>query len=432
MRKSTVFSNWSFIIIKVYLVLCCTTTYSQVVKNYDIKFKGFRLILSDIATDEHNNHLLVGSIASRTQEAKDRDPRINKAFGLDGVVYGRDKMGIMITTDADYNILNIAKSHRGEQVVYDENRKKFIVAAGCFEERDSNERLNSIWRPVIVITDIQLNATNYFVKKKYSSILKKVVVEKDHLLLFSRSDKTEEKYPDRKENAEIWKVSTQSIYKDTIKLNDGTNLEVRNTFKPIFSLETPYNDKGSIKISDIYNIDGSYYFTTSNFNQENSALNNHFYQLTGDKLKRYTEFYELIDEKSSDWESSKKMINTFLVDKAKNFVFLKHKKIAKKEMTLVKTKDFKAITLSKKLPLFDYVEYDAMRVLNNGNFLILKVNERGTWSYCVYNSVMKLVKEVDSGVYDNYKLSHIREVQPGNVVVFFYRNVSYIQTLNLN
>lgn len=378
------------------------------IKQHKFNFKGFSTVLNDDVSDDSGNHLLVGHISAFEKSEENRDSIINKLFDLKGVVYD-DNMGIIITTDKDYNILKIRKSFIGKKIIYNSKTKQFTIGANFFDYIHVGDKSFSAWQPVIIETDIELKSYIYFVQKPYSCILVNMIIEKDKIIIFTRSgnNQTGEK---NSEKAEVISVNTSKYHKDTTR----TWLQVLDILS---NLETPYSDAGRMTVSDVSETDNTYYFTTSNLNQFTLKNINHLYKLKDEKLTELPNFpYYLYLNNHSDWVN----INAFIVNPTYNYLFLTHIGASKKEITFTQTDtNFRAL-LSKKIPLSNYADFDEMLVLSNGDIIIVSVNETETWSYYLYNPKLELIKEINSTISRKYYPNKLKEITNNRIECIFY------------
>lgn len=399
---------------------------AKAITQHNFNFKGFALKLNDDVADEKSDHLLVGEIHAIEKEEKDRDTLINRLFELKGVVYD-EGMGILITTDKNYKIKQIARSFIGEKIIYDPIKKQFTIAALFFDYLKVGERSFSAWQPVIIKTNMQLRSRMWFVQRPYSCILKNIFIEKDELLLFTRSNIDNENNKGD-EKAEIIRVSTSKVHKD----------EKRgwiNAFDILSVTETPHNDKGRLELSEVSRKDNSYYFATSNLDQFTLKNSNHLYRFTKNKLTEISHFADVLKQSQSysDWVN----INAFFATQANNYITLSHIGASKKEIQFTTTDTSFNILLQKKIPLNDYADFDKMLLLPNKNIAILSANTAGTWSYYLYNENMQLLKEIDSGVSNKYYPQNFKSVSNNIIECIFYVDIvskkdCLLQILDLN
>lgn len=379
------------------------------ISQHNFSFKGFALTLNDDVADEKGDHLLVGEIHAIEKEEVDRDTLINRLFGLQGVVYD-DRMGILITADKNYKIKQIARSFIGEKIIYDPIKKQFTIGALFFDYLKVGERSFSAWQPVIIKTNMQLKSQVWFVQRPYSCILKNIFIEKDELLLFTRSNIDNENNKSD-EKAEIIRVNISKNHKD----------EKREWIKVLDILsvtETPHNDGGRLQISEVSKKDNAYYFTTSNLNQSNLKNANHLYRFAKNKLVEVSYFSDVLklSHNYSDWVN----INEFFVNQLNEYITLTHIGASKKEIQFTRTDSSFNALLQKKIPLNDYADFDKMILLPNGNILILSVNKTATWSYYLYNHEMQLLKEINSNVSKDYYPQNLKAIYNTKIECLFY------------
>ncbi len=378
------------------------------ITQYPFNFKGFALTLNDDVADEKGNHLLVGEIHAFEKEEDKRDTLINRLFGLKGVIYD-DKYGILITTDKNYKIIKIARSFIGEKIIYDAVKKQFTIGALFFDYLKVNDRSFSAWQPVIITTDIALRAKAFFVQRPYSCILKNIIIEKDKIKIFARSNIND---ADNKsdEKAEVITVSLSKTHIDTarpwIKVLDILSI-----------LQTPHNDAGRLELSDISKMGSDYYFTTFNTDQFKLKTSDHLYCLTKDKLteKRFFADVLKLSHNFSDWVN----INDFFAVE-NNFVSLTHTGATKKEIIFTKTDTLFNVLLQKNIPLNDYADFDKMSLLPNGNTILVAVNKTETWTYYLYDDKMILLKEINSGVSKKYYPIKLKVISNNSIECLFY------------
>lgn len=386
------------------------TNYSlpKEITQHGFNFKGFALTLNDDVADEKGNHLLAGEIHAFEKEEQDRDTMINRLFGLKGVVYD-DKYGILITTDKNYKITKIARSFIGEKIIYDTSKKQFTIGALFFDYLKVDGRSFSAWQPVIITTDITLKARAFFVQRAYSCILKNIIIEKDKIKIFARSNINN---ADNKsdEKAEVITVSLSKTHIDTarpwIKALDILSI-----------LQTPHNDVGRLELSDISKIGNDYYFSTFNLDQFKLKTSDHLYCLTKDKLteKRFFADVLKLSHNFSDWVN----INEFFAVE-NNFISLTHTGATKKEIIFTKTDTLFNVLLQKKIPLNDYADFDKMSLLPNGNTILVAVNKTETWTYYLYDDKMILLKEINSGVSEKYYPNTVKVISNNSIECLFY------------
>ena len=411
--------------IVLFLAFSCTSVTAQTVSQHSFKFKGFSIIINDDAFDENNNHLLVGEIRAIETEEHKRDPNINKIFDLKGYC-NDDGMGIIITTNKDYKTLQIARSFIGKKVVYERNKKQFTIGANFFDYLKVANDSFSAWQPIIIQMDLKLKGATYWVQKPYSCILTNMVVENNEIIIFTRSRFERRGF---NEKAEVIRVTTSKYHID----NEKSWIQV---LEPLASLETPYNDVGRITLSDVSKVDNAYYFTTSNLDQFSLKNINHLYQLKDTKLEEvlyFSDYLEWNTEGSSDWIN----INEFIVNATKNYLFLTHKGASNKEMVFSKTDASFNKLLSQKIPVNDYADFNKMLLLSNGDIVILMVNDKATWSFFLYNSAMKLIKEIISTIPKEYYPNKLKAIENGYIECVFYidntnKKDCVLQTINLN
>ncbi len=376
---------------------------------HNFNFKGFALTLNDDVADEKGDHLLVGEIHAFEKEEENRDTLINRLFGLKGLVYD-DRMGILITTDKNYKIKQIARSFIGEKIIYDPVKKQFTIGALFFDYLKVGERSFSAWQPVIIKTNMQLKTQVWFVQRPYSCILKNIFIDKDELLLFTRSNIDSENNKSD-EKAEIIRVNITKSHTD----------EKREWIKVLDVLsvaETPHTDKGRMQISEVSKKDNAYYFATSNLNQSTLKNANHLYRFAKNTLTEVPYFSDVLklSHNYSDWVN----INEFFTSKANDYITLTHVGASKKEIQFTKTDTSFNILLQKKIPLHDYADFDKMILLPNGNMLILSVNKTATWSYYVYSQEMQLLKEIRSDVSKDYHPQKLKAISANKIESLFY------------
>ena len=133
----------------------------KAVQEFVFKFKGFSCLLHDEASDGLGHHLLVGEIRPSTDKVSDRDSQINSLFGFKGRL--NEDMGILILTNQKYQILKIAPAFVGKKIIYDSATKKFIIGANSLEYLKIGTQSFSAWQPVILQTDLSLQAKAYFI-----------------------------------------------------------------------------------------------------------------------------------------------------------------------------------------------------------------------------------------------------------------------------
>ncbi|MBL7919556.1 MAG: hypothetical protein JNJ40_04530 [Bacteroidia bacterium] len=427
MKKKTLLSFFICAFISLQIKGQTITNYSlpKQITQHSFNFKGFALTLNDDVADEKGNHLLAGEIHAFEKEEQDRDTMINRVFELKGVVYD-DKLGILITTDKNYKITKIVRSFIGEKIMYDTYKKQFTIGALFFDYLKVDGRSFSAWQPVIITTDITLKARAFFVQRPYSCILKNIIIEKDKIKIFARSNSN---VTDNKsdEKAEVITVSLSKTHVDTarpwIKVLDILSI-----------LQTPHNDRGRLELSDISKIGNDYYFSTYNLNQFNLKTSNHLYCLTKDKLTEKHSFADVLklSHNFSDWIN----INEFFAAET-NFISLTHTGATKKEIIYTKTDTLFNVLLQKKIPLNDYADFYKMSLLPNGNTLLVAVNKTESWSYYLYDKNMELLKEIDSNISKKYYPQNLQSISNTAIKCIFYiDNVNkkdcLLQTVSVN
>lgn len=407
-------------------ISCCTSIIAQPVLQHRFNFKGFSIIINDDASDENNNHLLVGEIRAIETEAVNRDTNINRIFDLVG--YCNDNgMGIIIATDKDYNIMKVAKSFRGEKVIYDRNKKQFTIGAIFFDYLHVGNKDFSAWQPVIIQLDLALNGNTYFIQKPYSCILDNIVIENNEIIIFTRSNLYQENSFNTIGKADVLRINTSKFHMDSER-------PWIMVLEPIVSLETP-TYVGNTILSSISKVDSAYYFTTSNLDQFNLKQVNHLYQFKNNKLAELIYFSDYLEFniKSSAWIN----INEFTVDSTKKYLFLIHEGATKKEMIFAKTDTKFKTLLLQKIPLNDYADFNKMLLLSNGNILILMANNKETWSYFLYDSNLKLINEINSNISKEYNQNNLKAITNNRIECFFNIDKAktkdcVLQIINLN
>ena len=240
-----------------------------------------------------------------------------------------------------------------------------------------------------------------------------MVIEKEEIVIFTRSLLSQEKSFEINGKSEIIRVTTSKFHND----NERPWIQI---LEPISNHETSTNI-GTIVLSSISNIDSTFYFTTSNLNQSTLKNINHLYQFKNNKLteissfQNYLKWNDIINE-SSDWIN----INEFTVNSSKNYMFLTHEGASKKEMILYKTDTSFNTLHSTKIALNDYADFNKMLVLSNGNIAILMANKKDTWSYYLYDSKMQFIKEIDSKIPNEYYPNNLKEIVKGRIECFYY------------
>ncbi|XZF13049.1 hypothetical protein ACTHGU_14780 [Chitinophagaceae bacterium MMS25-I14] len=414
-------------IIILYPVLSATAASAQAVAQHQFSFKGFSVIINDDAADENDNHMLVGEIRAVETEAQNRDPEINTILDLKGFS-GDSRNGIVIATDKNYHILKMSASPCGEKVVYNRNKKEFTVGAGFFDYLHVGTESFSAWQPVILQLNLAMKGSTYFLQKPYSCILKNMIVTDKEILVFTRSDfnsTAELKYD---EKAEVISVKTSRVHNDS----ERSWIQVLD---PVFSLRTPYNDAGRLTLSDVSEADGAWYFTTSNLDQSTLKNVNHLYRLKDGNLKEMTDFPDYLkwNTDGADWVN----INGFTANTANSYIFLTHKGATKKEMLLSETDAHFNTLRSRKIPLYDYADFNKMLVLPNGNILILAAGSKETWTYTLYDAHMQLIREIDSGMPKEYYPGMFKAIAGNRVKCTLYidhagKRECVLQTVNLD
>ncbi|MBA3681723.1 MAG: hypothetical protein H0W73_11255 [Bacteroidetes bacterium] len=384
------------------------------ITQHRFNFKGFALTINDDVADEKGNHLLVGKIHASENEEANRDTLINRLFGLKGVVYD-DKIGILISTDKNYKIIQIARSFIGEKIIYNAVKKQFTVGANFFDYLKVGERSFSAWQPVIIKTNIQLKAQAYFVQKPYSCILKNIFIENEEILILTRSNINDTNNKSD-EKAEVIRVSVSKTHKDEKR-------EWIKVLDIISATQTPYEDHGRMEISEVSKKDNGYYFTTSNLDQSTLKNANHLYRFARNKLTDVAFFGDFLklSHNYSDWVN----INDFFATQVDNYTSLTHVGASKKEITFSVTDTSFNALLQKKIKLNDYADYDKMLLLPNKNIVVLSVNKTEMWSYYIYDQNMVLLKEINSNVSKKYYPQNLK-VMPGNKLecIFYIDNIS--------
>jgi len=406
-------------IVRFYIILCLYIVISSPCKGQSLDgieitqrrfdFKGFALNINDDVADEKGNHLLVGEIHAFEKEEEKRDTLINRLFELKGVAYN-DKHGILISTDKNYKIVKIARSFIGEKIIYDAVKKQFTIGALFFDYLKVDDRSFSAWQPVILTTDIALKAKAFFVPRSYSCILKNIIIEKDKIKIFTRSNIND---ADNKsdEKAEVITVSLSKTHIDTTR-------PWIKTLDILSVLQTPHDDAGRLEISDVSKIGNDYYFSTFNIDQFKLKTSNHLYCLSKDKLteKHYFPDVLKLSHNFSDWIN----INAFFVTAADQYVSLTHIGASNKEITFSRTDTSFNALLQKKIKLNYYADYDKMLLLPDKNVLILSVNDKKMWSYYLYDEEMKLLKEINSAVSKDYYPQNLKVTANKKIECIFY------------
>ena len=389
-------------------------------------FKGFAIIINDDAADENNNHLLVGEIRALETEETNRDAGINKVFNLKG--YCNDSpMGIVITTDKEYKVLQIAPSYIGKKVVYDAGTKTFTIGANFLDYISVGGNSFSAWQPVIVQIGLDLQGKTCFIKRNYSCFLDNFEMENNNILIFATSENP--KIDDKNsEGAEMITVNTAKVHKDSAR-------EWIPVADVLSDVETPYKEIGRMTLSEISKADDAYYFTTSNLDQFTLKSSNHLYQLKNNVLKETMDFPDYIkwNNEYSDWVN----INGFWVDAQKEYVFFTHVAATRKQIVFSKTGLNLNMISSQKIPLNDYADFDKMLPLPDGNIVVLRINAVDTWSYFIYDTKMEVIKEVNSGISKKYYPNRLKALT-GNMLecLFYIDNVNkkdcVLQTVELD
>ena len=365
---------------------------------HNIAFKGFSLELTDDVSDEKGNHLLVGRLEALEELAGDRDSMINRIFAL-GDNPGERGLGIVISADKDYRTLKIVSSPAiGEKISYDEKKKKIIIGANFFGSR---------WQPVILLTGPELDIRPFFIDRPYSCILRDFVLRNDTILLFAESDFQQ---PDgvKAEKAEVIGV-TLSAYK--------TDMYGKAVLQVLSSWKTPYEDPGRIRLSEVSEAGGHYYFSTSNLDQQTLTTIHHFYQLSDGLVDIMALSYLLSDDMPAFL-----LVNNFYVSPQEDFFFLTHIGATRKEMQFTRINRLLEVSLRKSIPVNAYPDFNKMLVLPNGNSFILASGASDTWICSLYNPDMQLLEEQDTGISDEYYPRKLKLLPDGRIESIFWMN----------
>lgn len=376
------------------------------ITEHQFNFKGFSTRLTDDAQDENGNHIIVGEIEALEELEEDRDTSINRIFGLKKV-YSDDRFGILIVTDSNYKILKVVRSFIGKKIIYDSNSKHFIIGANFFDYIEVDGEYTSAWQPVVLKLNLELETEFYFLKKDYSCILQDMHLEKDRIILFTRSTNNEI-LKKRKEKAEVIVVSTEELSRD--------NEERINVFKPLSASET-IEDSGRVTISKVSFVNGNYYFTGSTLDQYTLTNTIKLYRFHNSELEEIEDFQDFLQYamKYYGWIH----LNDFSVDSVGNCYILSHKAATKKEITFVKADtSFRQLEVTK-IPLNEYAELNDFLVLKNGNVVITSVNEDGNWSYYVYSKEMMLLQEIKTSLYRKYLPIRLKETENNQLLCLF-------------
>jgi hypothetical protein len=387
---------------------------SPKVAQYRFNFKGFETRINDEAVDENGNHLLVGEISAIEMNEAKRDTAINRIFNLKGDLNNDDARGLMIATDKNYHILKIGWGYIGKQVVYDFNKKLFIIGAMKFDYIHVGEKSFSAWQPVIMQANLKLEGQDYFIVKPYSCILRNIALEGDEILVFTRSE-TNPSSEKSKEKAEVMRVSPAKCHRDPTR-------PWINAFDMIVDVETPYDELGDIHLSSISKVDGAYYFATSNLDQYDIKLKNHLYQFSNNQLTEIPKFVKYLDWKYDN--STFIQVNEFSTHAPNEYYVLSNRGGSNKEIQFSKTDQNFTPLLTKEIPLHDYADFHKMLVLSSGNIVLLLVNATKTWSYHLYDPSMELIQEIKSTVSEDYNPILLKETSEHSVECIF--NVHHV------
>lgn len=384
---------------------------AQQIKEHHFNFRGFGVIIKDCASDEMGNHVFVGRLCIVEKEANKRDTMINRIFDFQEHIYDK-YMGIAILTDKDYNIIKVAKTFLGERVVYQPEKKQFIIGANFYTYLSNlGQRSFSAWQPVIVRLNLELQGYTYFIEQPYSCFLKDMIVNGDDILVLAIKDDDGRRDSNRVEQGEIIRVQT-----DIHRIDSGT-FSVRHVLNPLCRTVTPYKDKGYIQFSSVSQIGGDYFFTSYNMSHFSLRLVHHLYRYSDTTLTEIKPYYLYLSRLEDMMQNI--VVNDFLVTKEKQYVSLQHI-CATKDSMLLRVADSNFATIySRTIRTNDYLDFNRMVMLPSGNILILMANTKQTWSYYLYDSRLNLVKEVQTALPARYHPYKLVTTDKGRVECYF-------------
>jgi hypothetical protein len=382
-------------------------------ETHRFNYEGFAIRIADDASDENGNHLLVGSISAEEPYAVDRDTMINRIFELTSEFTSDSQMGIVIATDKNYKVLRIGPSYIGRKVIYNSATKLFTVGAGDFTYLEVGDKSFSAWRPVIMEMDLNFKGKSWFVQQPYSCILENMVMDDDEIIIFTRSNIETIGQIKTNERAEVMRLSTSHLGKDSL-------LPWLPVLEPISRIQTQWRDIGRMTISDVSEYNGAWYFATSNLDQ--SVLRNeiHLYKVQNDTLFPIPYFSEYLhwSLETEGWID----LNDVFIDSTGMFSILCHKAASKDDMAFSITDSILRPVFSARIPLDYYGDFNSIRRLRNGNYVVLGVDEAEEWAYTLYSPKMEFIKEISSGLSKFYNPGRVKELEDGRVRGLFYRN----------
>jgi hypothetical protein len=381
----------------------------KAIAQHAFKFKGFDTRINDVAQDANGNHLLVGEIRAVATAEIDRDSLINQLFGLKGYA-NNDGRGILIATDKDYKILRMASSYSGKKVAYDTDRQLFTIGANYFDYLHVGDTSFSAWQPVIVQTSLELKQVPFFLFKPYSCIVEEMKMEGENIKIFTRSDnnKTGEK---RVEKVEVITVNPAQFHMDSVRPWQR-QLDVQA------NVVTPHQEVGRASLSEVSKTERGYCFATSNLNPYTLKIRHHLYELQAEKLVEVAGFQDFLQRnvESEYWV----LLNALILDSAHHYLTLSHPAATEKELSLTKTDVAFKTLLSQKIPLNAAADFDKLLLLSDGKMVILSHGVTKTWTYSLYDANMRLVKELNSTVPEDYFPTRLKEVADQQIECIFH------------
>lgn len=357
-----------------------------------LQFDGYDLEITSDAIDEHQNHVLTGTVkVLASDKAKDPDSRIIKLF--DEVRNSVTTLGVLITTDKNYKPGKIVRAPSDCIAKYEASLKKFIIGSSYYTGAYQNDQFIAYYEPVLMILNEKLEGPTYIVPSENSCSLIDFYKQDDLIHIFAESyDKTESGINNN--HIEVLTVDITTAHID----NENTE---RMILQPIRTVNTSYPENVSLEIFGISRVGNSYYFiTTSVSPNEELRYIRHLYQFNGFDLKEQVFTNPQFADNYTNWYSTNGFAAT------SDGFFFAFSSGEGKDIKAFKTDYGLNIIENTKIPMEGFTDNDRIIELPSGKF-ILATEKSKFWHYMLFDKKLKLIKEIESKVPENYSIKSL-------------------------
>lgn len=380
-------------------------------KQHSFEFKGYKLELKSMATDDSGNYLFCGYIQS-DESIAEKDTAMQARLDK-FTLFSHDEFCIILQTDQTFSVKDvfIFVGLFPSNLVYDPENKLFWMGASRLNYRRDEKESLSYWEMLMVKIDLnKKEQLTYLIETDFSCRMNEITLIRNGLtcVCIKETGKNEE----RLEVPAVVEVSTTLFHRNP-------DFPFISSPEIYCTTVSPVNQANHVMITDLAANKNGFYFAANRFPfGQTSTLGMDVYYYEDGRLTSRP-FYP-----SQETNGLPNVTNIQRIGDDHNLLISYVPKYNGKYFILEKLTNPRFDTIyTITVPDLQYPDfYNELLVLPNGKIVVAGLNAQKTWSYFVYSADGTLEKEIDTKMSKDLVIGFTKAFTDNNFVCLFRSN----------